>query len=249
MELQSSQAAEVPMALVAQQSMFEYADPFQFVDDCESEIANCGTPSPTHSSSCNNSNNAAQDFLFEDMFPLDFAEFGLMTTALGNTAETPEPNEDTDTIHSASATASIENANADANSAKRARAIASASLRSRKGSRKIRKIYKQKPPKPRAEFKCSVDSCGQFLATSSHLARHMRTHTGLKPYQCIIDGCCRRFARQDNMNQHAKTHTSPRKRNYVAPQHEDAWEYTGSLYQDRQAAVGFWKEARQNFVP
>ncbi|KAJ3165300.1 transcriptional repressor [Irineochytrium annulatum] len=55
-------------------------------------------------------------------------------------------------------------------------------------------------------FGCTWDGCDKTFTTSGHLARHMRIHSGLKPYKCPLRECPSRFSRQDNMMQHYRTH-------------------------------------------
>ncbi|KAL1793947.1 hypothetical protein ACET3X_007368 [Alternaria dauci] len=44
--------------------------------------------------------------------------------------------------------------------------------------------------------------CNLSFTRSEHLARHIRKHTGERPFQCH---CSRRFSRLDNLRQHAQT--------------------------------------------
>ncbi|MCJ1405491.1 hypothetical protein MMC11_008719 [Xylographa trunciseda] len=44
--------------------------------------------------------------------------------------------------------------------------------------------------------------CNLSFTRSEHLARHIRKHTGERPFQCH---CARRFSRLDNLRQHAQT--------------------------------------------
>ena len=49
------------------------------------------------------------------------------------------------------------------------------------------------------------DVCKKTFARSDMLARHMRLHTGLKPYSCKT--CCQVFSRSDHLATHMRTHT------------------------------------------
>ncbi|KAI8844236.1 hypothetical protein BC829DRAFT_400364 [Chytridium lagenaria] len=49
--------------------------------------------------------------------------------------------------------------------------------------------------------------CLKMFTTSGHLSRHIKGHSGAKPYACPIQGCTSRFSRHDNMMQHYRSHT------------------------------------------
>ncbi|KAJ5499615.1 Zinc finger C2H2 [Penicillium expansum] len=51
-------------------------------------------------------------------------------------------------------------------------------------------------------FCTSFPPCNLSFTRSEHLARHIRKHTGERPFQCH---CSRRFSRLDNLRQHAQT--------------------------------------------
>ncbi|TNN45982.1 Early growth response protein 1 [Liparis tanakae] len=63
-------------------------------------------------------------------------------------------------------------------------------------------------------FGCRV--CLRGFSRSDHLTTHIRTHTGEKPFGCAE--CGRRFARSDERKRHAKVHLKQRERgNAAAP--------------------------------
>ncbi|KAI9749410.1 MAG: hypothetical protein M1815_002547 [Lichina confinis] len=62
---------------------------------------------------------------------------------------------------------------------------------------------KKKTTKKGQRFFCKeFPPCNLSFTRSEHLARHIRKHTGERPFQCH---CARRFSRLDNLRQHAQT--------------------------------------------
>ncbi|KAK1832971.1 hypothetical protein QBC39DRAFT_62519 [Podospora conica] len=61
---------------------------------------------------------------------------------------------------------------------------------------------KSKKKKSQKFYCTDYPPCNLSFTRSEHLARHIRKHTGERPFQCH---CSRRFSRLDNLRQHAQT--------------------------------------------
>ncbi|THV02872.1 hypothetical protein K435DRAFT_562601, partial [Dendrothele bispora CBS 962.96] len=58
-------------------------------------------------------------------------------------------------------------------------------------------------PAPAKTFQCrGYGDCRMVFSRSEHLARHIRKHTGERPFTCH---CGKQFSRLDNLRQHAQT--------------------------------------------
>ncbi|KAJ7324296.1 hypothetical protein JRQ81_017316 [Phrynocephalus forsythii] len=62
-----------------------------------------------------------------------------------------------------------------------------------------------KTPVHERPYPCPAEGCDRRFSRSDELTRHIRIHTGHKPFQCRI--CMRNFSRSDHLTTHIRTHT------------------------------------------
>ncbi|XP_037127757.1 E3 SUMO-protein ligase EGR2-like [Syngnathus acus] len=62
-----------------------------------------------------------------------------------------------------------------------------------------------KTPVHQRPYACPAEACERRFSRSDELSRHLRIHTGHKPFQCRI--CMRAFGRSDHLTTHVRTHT------------------------------------------
>ncbi|XP_071947726.1 uncharacterized protein [Antedon mediterranea] len=62
-----------------------------------------------------------------------------------------------------------------------------------------------KTPPHERPYPCPMEGCDRRFSRSDELTRHIRIHTGQKPFQCRI--CMRNFSRSDHLTTHIRTHT------------------------------------------
>lgn len=67
-----------------------------------------------------------------------------------------------------------------------------------------------KTPVHERPYACPVENCDRRFSRSDELTRHIRIHTGQKPFQCRI--CMRSFSRSDHLTTHIRTHTGEKVR-------------------------------------
>jgi hypothetical protein len=56
----------------------------------------------------------------------------------------------------------------------------------------------------------SCKKCDKMFGFKSNLTRHMKTHTGERPYVCSYEGCGKGFAQKGNLDTHMRAHTVER---------------------------------------
>ncbi|XP_016951167.1 zinc finger and SCAN domain-containing protein 12 [Drosophila biarmipes] len=79
-------------------------------------------------------------------------------------------------------------------------------------------LYKHKMIHDNETKRLECQVCGFKTRTKAHLERHMRSHTGDKPFACPV--CNKRFSQMYNMKAHLREHESPgtnRHRRYHCP--------------------------------
>jgi len=68
-------------------------------------------------------------------------------------------------------------------------------------------------PEEKRNFPCPYDKCLFSFCRPEHLKRHIRTHTGERPFIC--EYCAKSFPRRDTLKLHLKTHTEHKKKRGV----------------------------------
>jgi hypothetical protein len=60
---------------------------------------------------------------------------------------------------------------------------------------------------PAGRFTCTYPGCNKSFSTSAILKRHIKEHSGERPFACTAEGCNKRFARKYDLKVHMRSHT------------------------------------------
>lgn len=69
-------------------------------------------------------------------------------------------------------------------------------------------IESQHIPRGQSSYQCSWDTCSKSFTQRQKLLRHLKVHTGYKPFKC--PHCTKKFSTEDILQQHIRTHSGER---------------------------------------
>ncbi|KAG0725397.1 Early growth response protein 1 [Chionoecetes opilio] len=97
-------------------------------------------------------------------------------------------------------------------------------------------------------YRCEEDGCGRTFVRNEELTRHIRIHSGQRPFHC--QKCWRRFVRRDHLTKHQRTHLPAHvKRSYNCPLPDCTHRYTRSDALTRHMWTAHHIRARQPTRP
>jgi hypothetical protein len=72
-------------------------------------------------------------------------------------------------------------------------------------------IPNEKPPKvftctEKVYLQLNDKNCGKPFVSKYYLKRHLKIHSGIRPFKCLVPYCDKSFVRRDNMIHHSKNH-------------------------------------------
>ena len=84
----------------------------------------------------------------------------------------------------------------------------------------------------RKTHQCEI--CNRTFSRSNHLKRHLRTHTGEKPFKCQT--CGKAYAQEDSLTTHQRTHTGEKP--FICPICKRGFSQAGALIPHRRIHTG-----------
>lgn len=77
-------------------------------------------------------------------------------------------------------------------------------------SKRVKRVDSDDGSPPGKNFRCTHPGCDANLKTRFSLNRHMKRHTGKRPYVCSWAGCNKSFAEKHTLKRHVQAHNGLR---------------------------------------